>query len=389
MSTTILTPNMNLVLPIPGQELGPQYAIDINAAFVQVDGHDHANGEGVRINPAGLNINTDLPFNGNNITLLNATEYISNVTPLPGSFPFLNTTYFSGGNFFVNDGAGNQVQITSGGTVNATSSGISSGTATASFVGGVLVVNSNVNTPANIQAGSILIGNNVSGSNFVHLQAPNALGADYSLTLPPSNSTGSTAFLTIDTSNNMGEGPALNGGITAANIAATAGLNPAGAITMYGGAAAPTGYLICDGSARNRTTFAPLFAAIGTAFGVGDGSTTFNIPDLRGIFPRGVNAGSGNDPNAGSRTATNGGNSGDNVGSFQTDATAVNGLSASPSGFSTPSVDVSVASAFTGQAINSGNVSATGGTVNVGSIGLSGDAETRPLNLYVNFIIKT
>jgi len=50
---------------------------------------------------------------------------------------------------------------------------------------------------------------------------------------------------------------------------------------------APGGYLACDGSAVSRTTYADLFSAIGTTFGSGDGSTTFNVPDIRGIFVRG------------------------------------------------------------------------------------------------------
>jgi microcystin-dependent protein len=60
-----------------------------------------------------------------------------------------------------------------------------------------------------------------------------------------------------------------------------------GVITAYGGTTAPTGWHMCDGSAISRTTFASLFAAIGTAFGTGDGSTTFNVPDLRQRFPLG------------------------------------------------------------------------------------------------------
>jgi microcystin-dependent protein len=50
----------------------------------------------------------------------------------------------------------------------------------------------------------------------------------------------------------------------------------------YAGASAPTGYLLCDGAAISRTTFSALFALVGTTYGAGDGSTTFNIPDLRG-----------------------------------------------------------------------------------------------------------
>jgi microcystin-dependent protein len=57
---------------------------------------------------------------------------------------------------------------------------------------------------------------------------------------------------------------------------------PAGAIVSYGGATAPTGWLLCDGSAVSRTVYSLLFNAVGTLFGAGDGSTTFNVPDLRG-----------------------------------------------------------------------------------------------------------
>lgn len=62
---------------------------------------------------------------------------------------------------------------------------------------------------------------------------------------------------------------------------------PTGAITAFGGTLAPTGWLICDGSAVSRTTYSDLFAAVGTSFGSGDGSTTFNIPDMRGRVPTG------------------------------------------------------------------------------------------------------
>ena len=62
------------------------------------------------------------------------------------------------------------------------------------------------------------------------------------------------------------------------------GASPAGAIKGFGGAVAPDGWLLCNGAAVSRVTFARLFAAIGTAHGAGDGSTTFNVPDGRGRF---------------------------------------------------------------------------------------------------------
>ena len=56
----------------------------------------------------------------------------------------------------------------------------------------------------------------------------------------------------------------------------------AGLIYMYGGSTAPNGFLICDGSEISRTTYSSLFAAIGTIYGAGDNSTTFNIPNISG-----------------------------------------------------------------------------------------------------------
>lgn len=61
--------------------------------------------------------------------------------------------------------------------------------------------------------------------------------------------------------------------------------NPVGTILMYGSDAAPSGYLKCDGTAVSRTTFANLFSVIGTTFGKGDGSTTFNLPNFNGRMP--------------------------------------------------------------------------------------------------------
>lgn len=56
---------------------------------------------------------------------------------------------------------------------------------------------------------------------------------------------------------------------------------PTGVMLPFGGATAPGGWLLCAGQAVSRTTYAALFTAIGTLYGVGDGSTTFNVPDLR------------------------------------------------------------------------------------------------------------
>lgn len=63
---------------------------------------------------------------------------------------------------------------------------------------------------------------------------------------------------------------------------------PIGAVCQYGGSTAPSGYLMCNGQAVSRTTYADLFKAIGTSFGSGDGVTTFNVPNFNGRVPVGL-----------------------------------------------------------------------------------------------------
>jgi microcystin-dependent protein len=85
--------------------------------------------------------------------------------------------------------------------------------------------------------------------------------------------------------------------------------NPTGSVTSYAGSSAPDGFLLCQGQAVSRTTYSDLFDIIGTTYGVGDGSTTFNIPDLKGRVIVGV--GTGTDDNAVSDTFTLGGEEGE------------------------------------------------------------------------------
>lgn len=70
---------------------------------------------------------------------------------------------------------------------------------------------------------------------------------------------------------------------------------PVGSVITMATTTVPDGYLECDGSPVSRVTYSDLFSAIGTAFGVGDGSSTFNLPDLRGEFIRGWDHGRGVD----------------------------------------------------------------------------------------------
>lgn len=85
---------------------------------------------------------------------------------------------------------------------------------------------------------------------------------------------------------------------------------PVGTIIPWATSKVPAGFLAADGSAVSRTDYPRLFAVIGTIYGAGNGSTTFNLPDLRGIFLRGIDNGKGIDPEGVKRT----------VGSIQKDA---------------------------------------------------------------------
>lgn len=159
-------------------------------------------------------------------------------------------------------------------------------------------------------------------------------------------------------------------------------LTPSGTIQNFGGvsAVAPTGWLLCDGSAVSRTTYANLFAIIGTNFGAGDGTTTFNLPDLRGRFVRGTDLGAGNDPDASGRTASNtGGNIGNAVGSLQSDKI----------------INHQHTLTYETGAGNGNNITTSAGFYNGSGAGISlgttdnfGGNETRPKNVNLNFIIK-
>ena len=164
---------------------------------------------------------------------------------------------------------------------------------------------------------------------------------------------------------------------------------PIGTILAYGGlvsgnqkgALANAGWLICDGDKLNRTEYSDLFAVIGTSYGGGDGVTTYNLPDLRGQFVRGVDQGAGRDPDAATRTASlPGGNIGDNVGSAQENAFKNHNwvsecAHTSKLGGSYSGDPIAIA----GDPTNKANKKVP---INGGS------TETRPKNIYVNWIIK-
>ena len=158
------------------------------------------------------------------------------------------------------------------------------------------------------------------------------------------------------------------------------------------------GWLWCDGSAVSRLIYRQLFQAIGTAWGNGDGAGTFNLPDLRGVFVRGVNDGSGRDPDVATRAPSfPGGNRGDAAGSFQHFATALpasGNLRTSSAGDHSHDVDnlpndsswYEIAGSHYAQWNPESVLSSKDGLhSHISQTG--GDHESRPVNVYVDYMI--
>lgn len=169
-------------------------------------------------------------------------------------------------------------------------------------------------------------------------------------------------------------------------------LMPSGTVIASFATTTPVGFLYCDGTAVSRTTYSGLFSAIGTSCGSGDGSTTFNLPDLRGQFLRGQNDSSGTDPDASGRGAmASGGNTGDNVGSTQSDQNA----SHNHRMFANASSSTDGASGNVARTGNAGSSAeryrlAGGATASPtrGDTSTSGGNESRPTNVNVRYYIK-
>ena len=181
---------------------------------------------------------------------------------------------------------------------------------------------------------------------------------------------------------------------------------PVGTVVAFAGDKnnIPLGWLICDGASILQSDYPQLYSAIGSAWGTSGSS--FNVPDLRGMFLRGVNdglAGSLSDPDAAIRTASkSGGNAGDKVGTVQADAAAMpnTGYSNSSNGAHSHTYDDNTfgngtncwaAGACSGGAYAGSNVSSskTSGAEGDHSHTIrGGDRETRPNNAGVYYIIK-
>jgi microcystin-dependent protein len=136
---------------------------------------------------------------------------------------------------------------------------------------------------------------------------------------------------------------------------------PSGAVMPFAMSSVPSGWLECNGAAVSRSTYSSLFSAIGTTYGVGDGSSTFNVPDMRGEFPRGWDNSRGIDSGRGIGTSQ-----ADEIKSHTHTFTTNSGTGAG--GVPLQGVSSAVATVTT---------SSTGG------------AETRPRNVALMYCVKT
>jgi microcystin-dependent protein len=194
------------------------------------------------------------------------------------------------------------------------------------------------------------------------------------------NFTGAVGEVTVDTDTDaliLHDGSA-SGGIE---------IVPSGTIVAYGNATAPTGWLVCNDQAISRTTYARLFAVLGTSFGVGDGSANFNVPDLRDrtMLGKGTNMatlGAATTGIAASAVMASATKSGVQTGTSTTGSTSA-AISAPTGNFATSAKDSSTSTAVT-------SVNATGHTHSIPALTVDDFTVNTTLpSQVVQFIIKT
>ena len=192
--------------------------------------------------------------------------------------------------------------------------------------------------------------------------------------------TGAVAEITVDTET---DALILHDGSAAGGIE----IVPSGTIVAFGNTTAPTGWLVCNDAAVSRSTYARLFAAIGTSFGVGDGSSNFNVPDLRDRAPLGFGSnmsslGAATTGIAASAVMASATKSGVNTGSSTTGSTTVS-LSKSNGTFATSAKDSSQSTAMT-------NVNTSAHTHSIPALTVDDFTVSTTLpSQVVQFIIKT
>lgn len=211
MADVIISPNMALPVPVVGIDLGPDWATNINSCLSAIDSHAHTPGQGVPITVQALDINADLPINGNNLTTARSLRFTPQSAALSNPAD-LGCLYEVNADLFYNDGSGNQIRLTQSGApagATGTITGLPSGTASASYSAGTFVFQSATATAANVDGASYVFRNSTASSFGLTLSPPNAMGANYALTLPTLPP--AQQFMTLDAAGNMGAPWAVDG----------------------------------------------------------------------------------------------------------------------------------------------------------------------------------
>ena len=205
-------------------------------------------------------------------------------------------------------------------------------------------------------------------SHYVELKAASTVTSNVTLTLPTSDGD-ADQFLKTDGSGNLSFASIGSGSLV-----------PTASVFALATSTVPSGYLECDGAAVSRTTYADLFAAIGTTYGSGNGASTFNVPDLRGEFIRGWDNSRGVD-------------SGRTLGSTQSDENKSHNHTITDPGHN-HQVNINVyqqgagPNASTDMANRAGNTTSSTSTTGI-SLAASGGTESRPRNVAMMYVIKT
>lgn len=213
MAGETISSNMNLIIPAVGVTDWLDAAPDLNSSLNLIDQHNHASGNGVAVSPPGLNINEDLPFQNSNATDLRSTRFISQGSPISDPED-LGCLYVSGVDLYYNDENGNQIRMTASGGVAGTPGSIGNLTPPASvtYVSATpaFVFQSDANTSADLDAGSVTIRENVANAKGITLSSPTSLAADYTITFPGALPA-SNKIVRIDNSGNLSASLGVDG----------------------------------------------------------------------------------------------------------------------------------------------------------------------------------
>jgi len=282
------TPNMNLQKAEPSVTPGPDWAQMLNVIIDALDAHDHSSAKGVRITPSGLDINSDLSFSGNDAVSLRSSRYNEQTAVLADPAD-VRAIYSKDGNLYWNNAAGAPVQITSGTSVvtsisnafSTTTPGAYPYTISAADAQKVVLIDTSAARTVNLPAATTVV-------MFILKDIIGSSGTNAITVVPNGANTIDGVNANRSLSDPYGAWMFISDGVSGwAVMSMPERTDPVGSIQMFGAATAPAGWLLCDGAAVSRTTYGRLFAIVGVTFGIGDGATTFNLPDMRQRFPIG------------------------------------------------------------------------------------------------------